>query len=341
MKVYPNKLQETFKKKLSRVYIVSGDEPLLVQESCDLVRRELAAQGFAERDLFHVETGFDWSSVLYSGNSMSLFAERKLIEVRLASGKPGDQGGKALTELVDQLSEDSVLLLVLPRLDASSQRTKWFKTLESQAVFVQIWPIDQKELPRWLEGRFRQAGLRVERDAIRLMAPRIEGNLLAAVQEIERLKLTITDREIVVADVEAGVADSARYDVFKLIDSALLGNAPRCVRMINGLRAEGAEPLFLVNMLSREIRNLETMKAAIAAGENQRDVFKKARVWDKRVPIVSKCLERHQVRELRSMQTALGCIDRTVKGIEIGDPWRLLDGVVLQLAGQKIFAEVS
>ncbi|MBO6563394.1 MAG: DNA polymerase III subunit delta [Pseudomonadales bacterium] len=335
MKVYPNKLPELLRKGGQQVFIVSGDEPLLVQESCDLIRGELKKQGFTEREVFHAESGFDWNSLLYSGNSMSLFADRKLMEIRLPTGKPGDAGGKALTELLESRNDETAILLVLPRADQSTQRTKWFKTVESAAAFVQVWPIEAKELPRWLEGRFRQAGLRADREAIRTMAERIEGNLLAAIQEIERLKLIVGDRAVTVNDVTEGVADSARYDVFKMIDAALVGDVSRCVRMTDGLRAEGVESLFVVNMLAREIRSLESIKTDLQNGLSQREVFKKARVWDKRVPVVSRCLDRHDLTSLRSLQVSLGSIDRMVKGLVQGDPWRSLQEVILSLAGAK------
>lgn len=349
MKVYANQLVETLKQKSLRIFVVSGDEPLLVQESCDLVRRGLKAQGFIERDLFYAESGFDWSGLLYSSNSMSLFAEKKLIEVRLPTGKPGDAGGKVLTELVSSLSEDNALLLVLPRADPSTQRTKWFKSVEAVAGFVQVWPIEAKELLRWLENRFRQAGLKVTRDALRVMAQRTEGNLLASVQEIERLKLIVGEREVNVDDVSAGVADSARYDVFKLIDAGLAGDLKRCVRMTTGLKAGGVEPLFIVNMLVREIRSIESIKTAINQNQNQnqnrgagqREAFKKARVWDKRVPLVMKCLDRHDSRSLQEMLLQLGSVDRTVKGLESGDPWRKLQDVVFRLAGLEQFSRVG
>ena len=341
MKVYADKLVETLKQKSLRIFIVSGDEPLLVQESCDVVRRGLKAQGFVERDLFYAESGFDWSGLLYSSNSMSLFAEKKLIEVRLPTGKPGDAGGKVLTELVSSLSDDNALLLVLPRADQSTQRTKWFKSVEAVAGFVQVWPIEAKELPRWLENRFRQAGLKVTRDAVRAMAQRTEGNLLASVQEIERLKIVVDEREVNLADVSSGVADSARYDVFKLIDAALAGNINRCVRMTTGLKAEGVEPLFIVNMLVREIRSMESIKTAINQGAGQREVFKKARVWDKRVSLVKKCLDRHDSRSLQEMLLQLGSVDRTVKGLDSGDPWRKLQDVVFRLAGLKQLSRVG
>jgi DNA polymerase-3 subunit delta len=335
------KLLETLKQKRYRAFILSGDEPLLVQESSDLIRRELKTQGFAERELFHVEPGFDWSNLIYSGSSMSLFAEKKLIEIRLPTGKPGEAGSKALIELIASLSDENALLLVLPRLDLSAQRTKWFKSLDAQAAFVQVWPIDANELPRWLDGRFRLVGLKVTRDALRAMAQRTEGNLLAAVQEIERLKLITGDREINLDDVTSGVAHNSRYDVFKLIDASLGGQINRCVRMMTALKAEGVEPLFIVNMLVREVRSMESIKIAIKQGSGQRETFKKFRVWEKRIPLVEKCLGRHEVRSLQEMILQLGIVDRTIKGLEYGDPWRKLQDVLCRLAGSNQFLKTS
>ena len=333
MKIYPEKLSGELKNRVLKLYIVSGDAPLLVQESADMIRVALKGNGFTERELFHAESGFDWSNLLFSVGSMSLFAEKKLIEVRLPTGKPGDQGRKVLMELVDQLNEDTVLLLVLPRATQDIQRTKWFKTLESAGGVIQIWPIDAKDLPRWLDTRFRQAGLKATREAVQLMAERIEGNLLAAVQEIERLKLVVADQQVDVQHVVEGVADSARYDVFKLIDAALAGDASKCVRMARGLKAEGIELMFIITMLARELRSLEMMKTAFVAGESRPAVLKRARVWKNREALVSRCLERHNLTELRRIAASAGRVDRMIKGIEHGDPWRQLQDIVLELAG--------
>ena len=241
VKVYPNKLADDLRGKLRKLYIVSGDEQLLVQETTDLIRRALRSYGFMERELFHAEAGFEWSSLLQSVASMSLFAEKKLIEVRMPSGKPGDKGGKILAELTDQLNEDNVLLLALPKVGQDVQRSRWFKTLFAEGAFTQIWPIEAKNLPSWLTNRFRQAGLRVTNDAVTLMADRVEGNLLAAVQEIERLRLIALNGLVDVREVTDGVTDSARFDVFQLIDAAMSGDAVKIVRMINGLRQRASK----------------------------------------------------------------------------------------------------
>lgn len=333
MKVYPDKLNGDLKANLRPVYMVSGDEPLLVQELCDEIRQALKRQGFVERELFHAEASFDWTSLLYSAGSMSLFAEKKLLEVRLPAGKPGDKGSKALLELVPQLGDDTVLLLVLPRATPDIQRAKWFKTLESAGGLIQVWPIEGRELPRWLDGRFRRAGLKATREAVQLMAERIEGNLLAAVQEIERLKLLVPDQQVDVQHVASGVADSARYDVFKLIDAALAGNAARCIRMTSGLKAEGVELIFVISMLVRELRSLELIKTGLIAGESRQSMLGKARVWKNRQDLVIRCLDRHDLQSVRQLAVAVGRVDRMVKGILPGDPWLELENTLLALAG--------
>ncbi len=333
MKLYGNKLAGHLAGRLGQLYLVSGDEPLLLQEACDEIRATAKKAGFLERELFHVDGSFDWNELLYSTNSMSLFADKKLLEVRMPTAKPGDQGGKVLSTLAQSLSEDIILLVVAPRLDQPAQKTAWFKAVEKSGVFVQIWPIDAKELPGWLDARFRREGLKASREAITAMAERIEGNLLAAVQEIARLKLVTTDGRIDLHHVTEGVADSARFDVFKLIDSALLGDSARAVRMVQGLKNEGVDALFVVNMLAREIRSLEGMARACGQGQNMRDVLKKASVWVYRKNIVTRCLDRHTDHSLAQLQLDLGEVDRIVKGASQGDPWREMTSVCLGLAG--------
>ena len=335
MKIYGNRLTDTLRKGVAGVYVVSGDEPLLVQEACDEIRKALAGKGFTERDLFHVDAGFDWSELMYAINSMSLFAEQKILEVRMTA-KPDNAGRNALMDVVEQLNDDNVLLMVMPRVDANTQRAKWFKALDAAGVFVQIWPIDAKELPGWLKARFKREGLEASGEAITAMAERIEGNLLAAVQEIARLKLVARGNRVDLDQVIEGVADSARYDVFKLIDAALLGDTARVVRMTRSLEAEGVELLYLVNMLARELRSLETMAGQLAEGLPMREVLKKGRVWDKRTNAVSRCLDRHGVQSLRDLQVGVGGIDRVVKGINIGNAWRDFMTLVMELAGAKM-----
>ncbi len=332
MKIYPDKLADHLRGTLLPLYLVSGDEPLLVQESCDEIRAALRMAGYLERDLFHVEGTFDWQQVLYSNNSLSLFAEKKIIELRMSSAKPGTTGAKALTELA--VLNDNCVLLVLPRLDASTQKSKWFKTLESAGGLVQVWPVDAGELPGWIRDRFTRAGLRASRDAVLALADRIEGNLLAAVQEIERIKLCATDAEVSVELVLGSVADSSRYDVFLLIDAAVAGNATRAVKIIDGLRREGVDPLYVNSMLAREIRSLVSMSFQVGQGKSVDAVLRSARVWNKRKRAVTSCLKRQRVNDLERMQARLGTVDRMVKGLVPGRPWDELASTVVSLSGR-------
>jgi DNA polymerase-3 subunit delta len=329
VKIYPDKLTAQLQRDALPVYVVSGDDPLLMQEACDEIRAALRAKGFVERELFHIERGFDWSEVLYSSNSMSLFSDKKIIELRMSSSKPGDDGARALTELCQTPSPDNCLLVVMPRVESTTQRSKWFKTLESTGGLMQVWPVDAKNLPRWIENRFRRAGLRATTDAAVALADKVEGNLLAAVQEIERMKLCTDGAEIGVETVLEGVADSARYDVFLLIDAALAGNTARAVRIVEGLRLEGVEPLFVVNMLARELRSLISMSFAMRRGESEDAVMKRWRVWDRRKPIVSLCLKRHGGEALEGLHERLVAADRMVKGLGPGRAW---DQIALTVA---------
>lgn len=335
MKVYPDKLEGELKKSIAPVYIVSGDEPLLVQESCDLIRAGLKNAGYTERELFHIEANFDWDQVLFSANSMSLFADRKIIEIRMPGGRPGDSGAAALKTYAEQPPEGTVMLVVTQRLDASIQKTKWFKSLEGTGVFVQVWPVDVKQLPRWINERFNRAGLQVTREAVEMIVNRVEGNLLAAVQEIERLKLISENQRIDVDDVVESVADSSRYDVFSLIDTALGGDAVRTHKIVQGLRAEGTEILYIVAMVARELRSLEKMSTMVARGQSADAALKSGRVWQKRKALVSGALRRHGPEACHEMQRKLGQIDKMVKGLFPGDPWTELVNVTMHLAGKS------
>lgn len=336
MRVYPEKLAAELERRVAPVYIVSGDEPLLVQEACDQIRAALKQADFTERDLFHAEGNFDWDRVLFSAGSMSLFAEKKILEIRLSSGTPAAAAATALATYAEAIVSDTVMLLVMPRIDAKVQKQKWFKALEASAVWVQVWPIDFKQMPQWIGGRFRRAGLKASPDAVNALIERVEGNLLAAVQEIERLKLVSAGNTVTVDDILEGVADSSRYDVFTLLDAALNQEYQRTLRIVRGLQVEGTELRFIVPMVAREIRSLAGMAAAIERGSSVDDAMQSARVWNKRKPIVAKCLRRHPMAGLLALQSRTAQVDKMVKGMTKGDAWALLVDVMLSLAGKPV-----
>lgn len=340
MKLSPAQLGKHLQGPLAPVYVVSGDEHLLCQEACDAIRTACRQQDFSERQVLNVETGFDWGQLVEAGASLSLFAEKRLLELRIPNGKPGDKGAAALIDYLTRPAEDTVLLISLPKLDGNTQKTKWAKALidGKQVQFLQIWPVDATQLPQWIRQRLSQAGLAADQEAVELITARVEGNLLAAVQEIEKLKLLAEAGQITAATVQAAVADSARYDVFGLIDAALQGQPEHVLRMLDGLRGEGVEPLFIMTMLAREVRQLANIALLYSQGVPLDRAFSQARppVWDKRRPLVSKALQRHDASGWQRLLLSAQLIDEQIKGQAAGDPWVGLSDLCLQLSGRRI-----
>ncbi|MBA1264838.1 DNA polymerase III subunit delta [Stutzerimonas stutzeri] len=340
MKLSPAQLGKHLQGPLAPVYVVSGDEHLLCQEACDAIRTACRQQDFSERQVLNVETGFDWGQLVEAGASLSLFAEKRLLELRILNGKPGDKGAAALIDYLTRPAEDTVLLISLPKLDGNTQKTKWAKALidGKQVQFLQIWPVDATQLPQWIRQRLSQAGLAADQEAVELITARVEGNLLAAVQEIEKLKLLAEAGQITAATVQAAVADSARYDVFGLIDAALQGQPEHVLRMLDGLRGEGVEPLFIMTMLAREVRQLANIALLYSQGVPLDRAFSQARppVWDKRRPLVSKALQRHDASGWQRLLLSAQLIDEQIKGQAEGDPWVGLSDLCLQLSGRRI-----
>ena len=339
MKLAPAQLAKHLQGPLAPVYVVSGDEHLLCQEAGDAIRAATRAQGFSERQVFHAENGFDWGQLIEAGASLSLFAEKRLLELRIANGKPGDKGAAALLEYLARPAEDTVLLISLPKLDGSTQKTKWAKALidGKDVQFLQIWPVEATQLPQWIRQRLAQAGLSADQEAIELIAARVEGNLLAAAQEVEKLKLLAEGGQINAATVQAAVADSARYDVFGLIDAALHGQAAHALHMLDGLRGEGVEAPVILWALARELRLLANLAMQYSQGTPLERAFAQARppVWDKRRPLLSKALQRHGASAWNQMLVEAQQIDAQVKGQAEGDPWIGLSQLCLRLAGKR------
>ncbi|HEK1768134.1 TPA: DNA polymerase III subunit delta [Pseudomonas putida] len=340
MKLSPAQLNKHLQGTLAPVYVVSGDDPLLCQEAADAIRTAARQQGFDERQVFSADANFDWGSLLLAGASLSLFAQRRLLELRLPSGKPGDKGAAALMEYCANPAEDTLLLISLPKLDGSAQKTKWGKAIieGENCQFIQIWPVDAQQLPQWINQRLSQAGLSAQRDAVDLIAARVEGNLLAAAQEIEKLKLLAEGNQITVETVQAAVADSARFDVFGLVDAILNGEAGHALRMLEGLRGEGVEPPVILWALARELRLLAGLAQQFSQGVPLDKAFSQARppVWDKRRPLVSKALQRLSAQRWAQLLQDAQRIDAQIKGQAEGSPWTGLSRLSLLMAGQRL-----
>ena len=332
MRLRPEQLARQLQQQVLPVYFVSGDEPLLVQESCDAIRAAAREAGCSEREVMHVDNKFNWDELVASSAEMSLFAERKLIELRIPSGKPGTNGSKALVEYLDN-NPENILLIVSGKIDKASTNSKWFKALDQAGAVMQLWPVEARELPRWLGQRVNQAGMEIDQDALVVLCDRVEGNLLAAVQEVEKLKLLCHGQRITADDVSNSVANNARYNLFTLVDQALLGDAATALKMVSGLRAEGTDATVILWALARELRLLYQCRAELDRGQHENQVFKAQRVWDKRKPIVSAALGRHSLGALTALLHQANIADQSIKGLGDGNPWDLISQLILELAG--------
>ena len=341
MKLRPDQLSAHLKQALAPVYIVSGDEPLQVSECCDLIRTQARQQGFSERHVYHVDNSFDWGELLEAANALSLFAQKQLLELRIPNGKPGDTGRKVLQEYIQHPSPDNLLLIVSDRLDNSVQKAKWFKALEHEGVFIPVWPIESHKLPGWIAARLKQDGFSASREALGLIAERVEGNLLAASQELEKLKLLAKDQRIDEDTVRAAVSDSARYDVFQLADAALSGNLRSCVRILGVLKGEGVEPPVVLWSIAREIRLLSLMSRLKSRGLSMEAAMEQAAkvtgfspfILKRRRPLLDKVMQRHGERHFRDMLLMTSEIDQSIKGMDKQNPWDALLTLTLFLAG--------
>jgi len=341
MRLYPEKLQAHLQQQLLPVYLISGDEPLLVQECADAVRAACRAGGCNEREVVEASgRDFDWQVILQSAGNMSLFAERRLMEIRLPTGKPGTEGSKALLEYLEVASPDDVLLIIAGKIDKQSTNSKWYKALDKAGATVQVWPVDARELPRWLQQRVSAAGMQIDRDAVQLLAERVEGNLLAAVQEVEKLKLLSTDGRISAETVTEGVLDSARFNLFDMVDTAFAGNARDSLRKLQGLRGEGTEPPVVLWALSREVRTLFDARQDCDGGSSPQQALSSRRVWKNRMGLMQSALKRHDAGSAGRLLQQLLDTDASIKGYGPGKPWQQLEKLVLAIATAHSITEM-
>jgi DNA polymerase-3 subunit delta len=316
---------------LAPVYLLAGEEPLLLQECCDQVREAARAQDFLEREVLHAGVGFDWGE-LQQAAAPSLFSSRKVIDLRLRTGKPGREGGEALTEWAAAPNPDMLLLVSCEQWDASSRKAKWAKALGEAGVRVDIWPISAQELPGWLEQRMQKQGMQPEPDALRILVERLEGNLLAAAQEIDRLALLKGAGPISADDVLRAVADASRFDAFVLAEHMLRGNLDDCLRVTAGLKRMDTPVQPLVGALLRELKTTEAFRLAMRSGESEAVAFRRLNIWFRRQQVIRAAARRLNTRALYDAFELLALIDRQGKGQARGDTWQTIDQLMLRLA---------
>src|SRR3954471_834119 len=330
-------------KGLRPLYTLHGDEPLLVQEAADAIRAAARAQGYAERTV-HTVAGayFDWSEVLAAGGSLSLFADKQIVEIRIPSGKPGKDGGAALSQLAEsaQGNDSTLTLVILPRLDRQTKTGAWFTALDSCGVTLQLDPIERAALPQWIAQRLARQEQRVTageqgQRTLQFFADRVEGNLLAAHQEIQKLALLYPAGELRFDQVESAVLNVARYDVFKLSEAVLAGQVARVQRMLDGLQAEGEAEVLVHYTLAEDIRALKRVKDAMAAGRPLAMALREQRVWGVKEKLFERVLPRLTTTGLDNLLHAAHLVDGIVKGLKTPgwptDGWQALQRLAMQL----------
>lgn len=326
-------LDDHLRRGLAPAYLVYGDEPLLVNEACDAIRAAAQAGGFTERERHTVESGFDWNALFASSQSLSLFAERRLIELRLPTGKPGETGAKMLLDMLAQPPADTLLLVVTGKLEKRDREAKWVAAFAEAGATVAIYPIETTQLPAWITRRMRARGLVPGAGVAELLAHHMEGNLLAAAQEIDKLAMSREPGASVSADdIEDSLSDNARFTVFGLADSCLQGEAAAIERILANLRSEGVEPVLVLWALAREARELTLMAAQIEAGKPLAAVLEAHRVWAKRRPLVSRALKRLTLVRCHALMQRAARADRAIKGRLRADPWQELECLALGIA---------
>lgn len=322
---------------LAPLYVVHGDEHLLVLEAVDRLRQAARESGFTEREVLSSERGFNWGQVVQAQQSMSLFGDRKIVELRIPSGKPGKDGGEALRAVAAHPSPDVVMLITLPRLDFATAKSAWFQALDAAGVSIKVDSIDRSRLPAWVADRLALQQQRVEagepgRRALQFIADKVEGNLLAAHQEIQKLGLLYPAGSLTFEQVHDAVLNVARYDVFKLSEAMLSGDVPRLVRMLEGLRGEGEATVLVLWALTEEIRVLSKVRQGLAAGKPGNVLMRELRVWGVREKLVPQAAQRLSQARLEAALGMAARLDRQVKGLRAegmpAEPW---DGL-LQLA---------
>jgi len=326
-----DQLADSLRRGLAPVYLVGGEEPLLLQECCDQIREAARAQGFVERELLQVERGFDWSELQHAG-AASLFASQKIVDLRLRTGKPGREGAKALTAWAENPDPNVILMVSCEQWDAGSRKSKWAASLEKAGQRVDIWPVNARELPRWLDQRMRKQGMQPEPEVVRILADRLEGNLLAARQEIDRLALLKGEGIVTVDDVMKVVADSSRFDAFTLAESMLAGNLRDGLRVAAGLKRMDTPLPMLLGALLKELKTTEAFRLAMRGGEQETMVFRRLNVWQNRQNTVRAAARRLKTRQLFAAFKQLSLIDRQSKGQAAGDPWQSLETLLLHLS---------
>lgn len=321
------------------IFLVLGDEPLQSQEASDILRRWLKTKDFTERDLHHVDAHFSWENVILSTNALSLFSDQKLLEVRVGSHKINKNDGQILLDWLKDPAPDTALLMIMDKVDAAGRKSGWFKQIEAQGLLVEVHAPDASQLPQWLSQRASSMGIQLDQDALQILCERLEGNLLAAQQELAKLQLLYADQQITAEQVIASVSDSSRYDVFALTEAAIAHQPERCEKILTALIHEGLEAPVILWALTREIRTLYNVQLAMQQGQSYDSLCQKERIWGKRKALVRKASQTLSAVALESMLQSAAVADQAIKGMRPESPWLIIRQITLSLAGISLLPD--
>lgn len=329
MNVRPDQLQSIIAKTIYPVYMVSGDEPLQQMESLDIIRSFLRQQDYAEREILDVDAQFDWLRLMQEAANLSLFAARRIVELRLPSAKPGRQGAQVLKDYLIQPPEDTVLIINAGKVDGNAKKSAWYKAVEQNGLLVQCWPIALEKLSYWLRHRFKLRDMDADNEVLAYISQHVEGNLLAADQEIEKLYLLLGPGKVTYADVAEAVTSQSRYSVFELVDMLLRGNPQRVIKIIAGLKAEGIVPVMVNWALAKDIRLLALASRDISSADY---ILKRSGIWQSRITLFKSCLSRHPQKAFQAMLKRCAYIDAVSKGLINANVWDEIEMLCVSVA---------
>ena len=321
MRVEAEQLRQHLQRGLKSLYTVYGDEPLLALEAADLIRVAARQAGFTEREILTADAGFDWQRLTMSSRSLSLFASKKLIDLRVPFGKPGNEGAQAIEDFCSAVGPELIGLVSLPKLDRQSQSSKWFGALASQGVVVRAKAVERAQLPQWIAGRLAAQSQSADADTLQFIADRVEGNLLAAYQEVQKLALLFAPGKLSFEQVKEAVLEVARYDVFKLSEAMLMADAVRITRILEGLRGEGVAPPLILWAVSEDIRALLKIVNGLEQCKALQQLLREVRVWGARQELMQRATKRSSKSMLEDALLQAARLDRMIKGLASGNIW--------------------
>jgi DNA polymerase-3 subunit delta len=321
MRLSPQQLTQHVQKGLQPLYVLVGDEPLAQRESLDTLRHAARSQGHDERTGFVVERNFNWQQLAAFGQSFSLFASRRILEISIPSGKPGTEGSKALQALAEEPLADTIVIVILPSLDRDGKNSAWFSALEQHGIVLALEEVETQHLPQWIAQRLALQDQQADAETLEFLAHQVEGNLLAAHQEIQKLALLYPTGQLQPQQVRDAVLNVSRYDAFHLGEAVLAGDVGRTVRILQGLQDEGAQPVAVMNPLLWILLPLVRVKQAEARGENVASAMQQARIYGDRQALVRRAIARLSLKQLQAALVKLAEIDKTAKGLLLGDAW--------------------